>query len=615
MTDFKVFLSNIINNNPDNYKADYGRIMTVLVNNDWFGIKPICKDRSVYLDDSQIEILENKLTLYLNDSENYKALLHSLSSHYPETARTLEAFFADAQIDHEVRLYVSDFLLHSLTKDIFLYTDIEIEALLRLATDEMIKVHGDCLTFYLAWLRIKMKTHYHKDYEMSKRYTMDIQNEAYDFDEYLELIYKLFCEEYIQDNDMYRQAAMSVNFTDTWLYLAMHCISSVRDPDLERIPRPKLPYPPLECIEKVKNDEFSDNDARLVLLSITQNLCVMPLLPNKTSRVSGVTSIKIFFPTSSEKLFGTLFALAEAHRLLKGDIDSPIIRKISGYKDILRYMGDDIGDLFLESDFRSKSATKSYLQAIYMNTDNVLDEHEVGPAFKGYLLTSLARSHKGSFGEFARTTATYLKDAKFNGLTPEIVAFELFERGIMSFVCSELLDMVTSRQYSALSVSKQTALVKSLGLSPHEIESLVAIIDTAQQKAKNAISEVVSSGCDILTVLHRIASGQAFSYRDESQCLLSAIGKTCVFEKRRPCVGCKYEISTRATFFELITEYNRMKTIYDNGTDDLEKDKCKHFINTIIVPSLDLMLFSIRKDYGDETFEQYSSLIKEYISK
>ena len=50
---------------------------------------------------------------------------------------------------------------------------------------------------------------------MQKRYTMDIQNSAYSMDEYLELCYYLFNSEYIEENQMYQQAAMSKNYTDT----------------------------------------------------------------------------------------------------------------------------------------------------------------------------------------------------------------------------------------------------------------------------------------------------------------------------------------------------------------------------------------------------------------
>lgn len=83
---------------------------------------------------------------------------------------------------------------------------------------------------------------------------------------------------------------------------------------------------------------------------------------------------------------------------------------------------------------------------IYILTDDILgvnDEFRV----KGYMLAALARSHKGSYGDFAKTTSIYLKDAKMSGYTPEFVAKELFERGVLSVIPSMLLKMVAGEEY------------------------------------------------------------------------------------------------------------------------------------------------------------------------
>ena len=58
------------------------------------------------------------------------------------------------------------------------------------------------------------------------------------------------------------------------------------------------------------------------------------------------------------------------------------------------YMGEEIGNLFLERNFSSRSANKSYLQSVAMLADDVLEEKsELN--IKGYFLAALARSHKG----------------------------------------------------------------------------------------------------------------------------------------------------------------------------------------------------------------------------
>ena len=139
---------------------------------------------------------------------------------------------------------------------------------------------------------------------------MDIQNEAYDFDDYICLLYYLFSEDYIENNEMFRKAAESKNYTDTWLYLALHFIRPLRMTDMERIYHPILPYSSEEVIEKIKNDEFSDNDARYVLLSITKRMNWLPLTPNKTASSSDVIPISFDIPTSCETLIYLLICTA-----------------------------------------------------------------------------------------------------------------------------------------------------------------------------------------------------------------------------------------------------------------------------------------------------------------
>ena len=74
-------------------------------------------------------------------------------------------------------------------------------------------------------------------------------------------------------------------------------------------------------------------------------------------------------------MIGTLLAICEAHyQLNKDNNDEPLIRQIKEYKRINRYMGKEIGDLFLERNFSSRSANKSYLQTVAMLADDVLQE-------------------------------------------------------------------------------------------------------------------------------------------------------------------------------------------------------------------------------------------------
>lgn len=135
-----------------------------------------------------------------------------------------------------------------------------------------------------------------------------------------------------------------------------------------------------------------------------------------------------------------------------------------------------------------------------------------------YMLAALARSHKGSYGEFAQTTYTYLKDAKLSGLTPEFVAQELFERGVLSCIPSMLLRTICGDDYAKLSVGNQTKMIQKLDLTPNEIETSVV---TAQKSLKRSLEivEILYQTMEVDTILkalHRIGNGTAKGVYPES---------------------------------------------------------------------------------------------------
>ena len=602
MKEFKEFINEINTDKP------IESIITFFIDNEWFGETIRKENGKIMLSDDQIERFTKNLSTFLDDNED--SIYERFKDKLPETYRLFNNFLSETEVDEESKYHIIDFMLYRLSKELFFYTDNEMEELLSDATFELIKAHGDILTFFIAWLKLNHKTVYQKDYVLNKRYTMDIQNEAYDFDDYINLLYYLFSEEYIEDNEMFRKAAESKNYTDTWLYLALHFIRPLRMTDMERIYHPTLPYSSEEVIEKIKNDEFSDNDARYVLLSITKRMSWLPLTPNKTASASNVTPISFDIPTSCETLIGKLFALAQAHRNLIGTPDAPIVRKVSTYQEINRYMGEEIGELFLNNDFRSRSATKSFLQDIYMVADENIPADDSGYHVKGYYLAAYVRSHKGSYGHIASTTFEYLKDAKFNKLTPEFVAFELLERGVFSFMSSMLLKMAVGEKFDDLSPRNQTSIIKLVDLSPKEIETVVNTVDKGMLFAKDTLYSLITEETDILTVLHRIGSGEAFSKQRECLCLMSALEKLCPYANKRNCVGCKYEISTRSTLFLLIEEYNRIRNLYSSTKDTLEKAKYRKILIDIIAPQMDEMLCTIRENYGEDVFMDYERLIK-----
>lgn len=558
------------------------KVSEFLLDNEWFGVSINLDDYTISEKDA--EVLKNHIKNYLTTPPGIKSMEAIFSKKFPSTSELFNQFVKEEKLGKSDTFYLLDFLAYNLTKDLFLYSDSEVEKLVEVATENLTKLLGNVLIQFIKWLLNKGVTRYRVSFEMTKRYTIESTNGAYELDEYLELMYYLFNEDYIIKNDMLSKAANSKDYADTWLYLGLHFICALRTTDLERLGHPKLTREPLEVLEAVVDGTWSSSEARRTLLSITTRLTYLNLTPNKTKNASNVTQLKFHVPESCQVLIGTLLAICEAHFQLQTpyNLESPLIRRIKTYEKITSYMGEEIGNLFLERNFSSRSANKSYLQSVAMLADDILeDKSELN--IKGYFLAALARSHKGDFNEFAQTTTTYLKDAQLGQLKPEMVAKELFVRGVLSMIPSMLLTIVTRGKYKELSPSQQTQMIKSLDLTPVEIEKTLELSIKADTRSQQALKILVENKVEpeqLLTICHRIGNGEAFSKQGESMCLLSALGKLCPYDDRQHCVGCQYELQTKSTLLLLIGEFNRLNKQYQKLKNKLNEERFEPFLSS-----------------------------------
>lgn len=620
MVEFKAFCESI--------KVNYGitrdcflqELNTYLIDNKWFGIKPEWKDGKMYIEPSDFDPVIPKIIDFFDKSrlpeeERNKEIRKKLEKTLPDTSKKLEKFYMKFEYPVHIQTQVAAFILKFMKSDVALLSDAKLSPIIEVLCEEETKQVGDAFTTFLSWVRTHYKTRYFRDYVISKRYE-NSTNTAYDMDDYLRLIYFMYHPGYIKANDMYAKAARSRKYTDIWLYITLHLICALRDTDIVRIYRPLLTRTPEDVLVMIENDTFPEAEARETLYSITDKLKYLKLKPHKTENRRAVPYIKFHVPESAEVHIGKLAALAEAHRQVENaPDDEPLVRCIKTYEEISRTMGDEIGSLFLEGDFRARSANKSYLQSIFMMTDDI-EGHDDNDFFtKGYMLAALARSHTGSYGEFAKTTYTYLKDAKFSGLTPEFVARELFERGVLSCIPSMLLKTLYGDEYKTLSVQNQTRLIKELNLTPAQVEKSVAVSNTNLKKSKLIVKQIFQTQSNeaILKALHRIGNGQAVSKCDTCECLMTAFGKICPFDDNRNCIDCDYEISTKTTLYIIASEYNRLLAIYRTSENVLEQRKCADIIKTIILPKMDEILRTAGDVYGEKTLETLETVIKEIL--
>ncbi|WP_048789019.1 hypothetical protein [Streptococcus sp. 1171_SSPC] len=616
VVDLKSYLERILVELGDATIKHREKVSGFLLDNDWFGVSINLDDYTITEKDA--EVLKNHIKDYLTTPPGIKSMEGIFSKKFPSTNELFVQFAEEEKLSETNRFYLLDFLAYYLTKDLFLYSDAEVETLVEVATEVLTKSQGNILIQFIKWLLNKGVTRYRVSFEMTKRYTIESANGAYELDEYLELMYYLFNEDYIIKNDMLCKAANSKDYADTWLYLGLHFICALRSTDLERLGHPKLTREPLEVLEAVVDGTWSSSEARRTLLSITTRLTYLNLTPNKTKNASNVAQLKFHVPESCQVLIGTLLAICEAHFQLQipYNAENPLIRQIKTYEKITSYMGEEIGNLFLERNFSSRSANKSYLQSVAMLADDVLEEKsELN--IKGYFLAALARSHKGDFNEFAQTTTTYLKDAQLGQLKPEMVAKELFERGVLSMIPSMLLTIVTRGKYKKLSPSQQTQMIKSLDLTPVEIEKTLELSIRADLRSQQALKTLVENNVEpeqLLTICHRIGNGEAFSKQGESMCLLSALGKLCPYDDRQHCVGCQYELQTKSTLLLLIGEFNRLNKQYQKLKNELERGKVRAILEQQIKPCLTEMLEALSEQYGEAVLSDYEDIIKELVS-
>lgn len=596
----------------------FDELAAFFADNDWFGINPEWKDGKMYIDsDAFADVLPSIKQHFdiasLREDEQNAMVEQLLAGKAEKTFDKLICFYKTFDIPEETRRQLNEFILKHLKTDICLVTDAGLKELVSVACEDIPKYVGDAFTMFLAWVKEHYKVCYANDYMLTNRISREDENGAYEQEDYLQLLYYLYCPSYIEDNHMYQKAAQSKNYADTWLYLALHFICALRDTDIVRIPHPRLERDPKDILMDIKKGCFSDKEAVKVIYSIIYSLRYSPMKPNKTKRYSSVPYLRFDIPKSCEVHIGTLFAIAEAHRLVSGISDSePLIRVIKRFHDISKNMGDEIGMLFIESDFKARRMNKAYMQSVFELTDTISQE---GDEFntKGYMMAAFARSHKGTFGEFAHTTYTYLKDANFNGLTPEFVARELFERGVLSFIPSMLLKMLTSGGYDRLTVHNQTKMIEVLDMSPGEIETAVMISENAFKKSEEtAIDMFNATGKDvILKALHRMGNGEAVSKLSECGCLYSAFGRMCPYDDNHNCMSCDFKITMKSTMFFMVSEFNRLNALYKSATSLNEKEKCESILVKIVMPAMNEMLTCAAETYGTDVARMLEEIIKE----
>ena len=587
------------------------KINAFLIKNDFFGvtIKNIDNKYFIRKKDAKLLIKEINKAFSNGKKDHIKVLFKILNENFPETKKSLSAYLKNfEEIDDESSEILIDFFAYTLEKEIFEYNNDEISILGDKANTQLRKKEANFLSGYLEYLVKEYPTKFSITIAFKRRADRSASHAAYSFAEYTKIAFCLLCDDYIESHDMWQKAAKSKNATDTWLYIVLHFVCALRNTDLVRIYNPILPMRPEEVIEKVMNNQFEDSDGLFVINSIITKLEIMPFKPKKTKRFN-VSDVKFLIPESCKPFLGKLFALAQAHRMIEGKPDDPIVKCISSYKQIKRNLGDEIGELFRHSDFHSISSNKSYMQSIEDLADEEVEARTLGNMVEGFLIASSARSHKGNYNSFNRNTLVYLKDAKFNNRSPQFLASQLMERGVMSWITSYMLSIVAGEEYEALSPEKQTLAIKEFGLSASQTNELVKIVSNNRSTAHNIIQRSISNKSNAADALLRIVTGCAKGKQNVSICISAAFKKECPYPERGQCFGCIYEITSKAAVTYIVSEINRNIKIAKKTQSEIEKQRCEYLVNKVLRPKLLEIIDSIWQIAGLEDRDTYIKLI------
>lgn len=576
-------------------------------NNEWFGVEHTGAGREIRIE--SIEPFKPRLDLWLkaygkSRSEKIDLMLEAYSEVFPCTCEIFRRFIRKRDCKEKDSTWkLLDFLLATLKDEISSYDEIGIRSLIMQANRELTITGMHQLVDFL-----ETSGREKWNYEFRSRRIVESNISAYSLEQFSIMAYTIFNEEAWSEHDLVRKATEKRKYADLWLFTALHFTGAMRKTDISRLPIPDLPYPPAEIRERILHGMFSGLEARAISEELLFRLEMKPLKPNKTRRSKNVPDIKLSIAESVLEPMGIILALSLSWR----QPEDPFVSANMDLIDLRSFFGLEFTEALGNKRFSSRRANKSYLQGI-----EVVADQDIGSKPKGYILAALARSHKGGIGKLAEITDVYLKDANFSGYKPEFILREMFERGIFGFIPALLLEKYAGREYLKLNVSKQTELIKELGLNALQLEGITSCVIKSFQKSKSIVELLFcgqgSDSTRIGRTLQNIATGSASSKQDEFLCLRTAAGLPCAFPNRMGCVGCENEIYTKSATHLLMKEYSRINHEMIN-VDSFARMRLKNILEKGIMPAIAEIMSSIPMLYPDSVMEPIYEIVERGIA-
>lgn len=508
-----------------------------------------------------------------------------------------------------------DYMAANLKTELHLMSSQELRDLAEAMDREAPKEAVDELAFLASWMKQKYEVSYTVEIRPVKR-ARSTAGEAYSLPLICRLYHTFFNEDSIKEKEMILHACEDAAYADTFLFFSIHLVCSLRNPEIDRLPCLYIADPE-KALRSIRDGSFTDAMAVEALHSIMDHLGQIAPVPNKTRKASGVPSVYLYIPQSLEAHFGRLFVICSAHRLIDRRTDDGFLSmRRTSYWQIRKLMGEEVAAPFLERDPSPTAFSKSFMQGLALLAGTEGEKSGPERLMLGYLLAARARSHKGGYGSFSASTATYLKDNALTGLGPSMVARELFERGIMSFIPSMLLSVITQGGFDRLSFPQQTRLIQELGLDALEVEKAMDLFLEAREKAKETAAGILRLSKEerpegICRILHSLAIGIAPGKDPGALCFIEAMDRPCPFPSCRTCLTCRYRIDTRATLFHIGGEYKRLLRLKGSAVSDGEKLKYRLILEQYLLPAVSDVLSQTAAVIDAETGDLVGTIILE----
>lgn len=470
-------------------------------------------------------------------------------------------------------------------------------------------------TYFLKLLKQKKNTKYSDiDYDRDNNRKEKKSHLPYSEEQYLRFGFLVWSDSHIWYDSYMEKALEKREYACVWLYAALHYTCAWRAGDLiEQFPRPNLNMDPKVFLEKVKNKELEDKYALDIIEQVNMKIELEEPKPNKT-KAHNPPSLVLEIPESVYVFLGTLIGIVEAHYQLSTDPRKKglISHQCKTRESQVEFFGKEFVEIFGDDRFTNLKAVKNY--EIIMSKKG--DDKKVGT---GYVLASIARSHKQIFDKKAETTQVYVKYYK-DMEDAEVIVRELFERGVCSFAPYLLTKIVVGEEnMKKLTQEEKTKKLKETApLDAYESEMFIQEYNDALANAKRVVKELVDhaveEGVEPKTLaknaLVNLIYDKAPAKQEKFYCMRIAQGKDCIYKKRKDCIGCGYEVYVKSCLSELGNRIRKAQQEALSSKTQNSKNKNMLLLQNVLLPITKEILITLRDEHKVENLEEYKQLIK-----